>query len=72
MARHLHKSWQNKRPGFEYRVRWYEPEFEHEDIRLDFITPQLRTNRYYKTAADAQVAFTAFRISKAIVDVIPL
>lgn len=58
--RALHKSWQDKRPGWTHRVRWYEGE---DDIRLSFETPISRHNDWYRLEERemAQAAYDSFR-----------
>lgn len=58
--RHLHKSWQDRRPGWTQRVRWYEPGFDGEQWRLEFITPAVRQHRFYGTREAAQAAYDSF------------
>lgn len=64
--RGYHKSWQNKRPGFTKRVRWYQGPSTDEGksgyIRLDFEDHDdgLQVNRFYPTKEDATLDYEAF------------
>lgn len=58
--RHLHKSWQDKRPGWTRRVRWYESEVPNANIRLCFEEGDGRINRIYPDYVSAQADFNAF------------
>lgn len=58
------KSWQNKRPGWTIRVRWYEGP-DH-DIRLQFesrdpaATDRDVKHKFYDNPAEAQADYEAF------------
>ena len=54
----IYKSWQDKRPGWSYRVRWYTDGNQH---RLKFETPFGWDAKWYETKEDAQAAFDKFR-----------
>jgi hypothetical protein len=61
--RSLHKAWQDKRPGWTRRVRWYQGE-GHEVygvIRLKFEDESGSWNAFFNCEADAQEAFNEFR-----------
>jgi hypothetical protein len=45
MSRSYHKGWQDQRPGFSARVRWYEDELS---IRLNFEAEGEVWNRFYR------------------------
>lgn len=62
--RHLYKSWQDKRPGWTRRVRWYKPELETEKIRLKFEDETGVKHEHFTNVEDAQKAFEAFKTSK--------
>lgn len=64
--RHLYKSWQNRRPGFTRRVRWYQRDkpigYAGEGvIRLCFEDDHGIVNMYYSEADTAQPDYDAFR-----------
>jgi hypothetical protein len=61
--RSIHKSWQNRRPGFTRRVRWYNPDDSdfNGTIRLNFEDEYGQQNVYYKTLEEAQAEFDAFK-----------
>jgi hypothetical protein len=59
--RFLYKLWQDRRPGFTRRVRWYQPGDPAEPIRLKFEdAAHGEASRTYPTAAEAQAAYDAF------------
>ena len=62
MSRSLHKSWQNKRPGWTRRVRWYEMPLSDGgvSIRLNFIDEKGMANRFFDTREEAQTAYDGF------------
>lgn len=53
----LHKSWQDRRPGFTRRVRWYEGP---DDVRLQFEEFGDVWNRIFTDRGKAQLAWEAF------------
>jgi hypothetical protein len=55
----LHKSWQNKRPGWTRRVRWYNR--ADGQVRLCYEDDLGRYNVQYETPALAQAAFDQFK-----------
>lgn len=55
--RTLHKSWQDKRPGWTRRVRWY----DGPEIRLCFEDQYGKQNKFYTNAADAQHDYDQFK-----------
>jgi hypothetical protein len=59
MSRALLKSWQDKSSGWDYRVRWYEGEF---DIRLTFDSPDGIQHRFFaiQNKAQARGAYNTF------------
>jgi hypothetical protein len=57
--RSYHKGWQDKRPGFTHRVRWYQGP-PGMSIRLKFDTPQGKVSLFYDTEEAAQADFEAF------------
>ena len=58
-VRAFRKSWQNKRPGWTRRVRWYEGG-PGEKIRLQFEDTLGKSNGFFTTAEEAQAAYDAF------------
>jgi hypothetical protein len=58
----LHKSWQDKRPGWTRRVRWYDR--PDGSVRLCFENEFGKQNEYYDNANHAQSAFDAFKETK--------
>ncbi len=66
MSRYLHKSWQDKRPGWTRRVRWY----EGVPIRLNFIDQSWgEANLFFDTAEAAQEAYDRFVNGASIVQI---
>jgi len=67
MSRSLHKSWQDKRPGFTRRVRWleanetYARETFSSRIRLCFEDPDGLINVYFDSPEEAQGMYDRFR-----------
>lgn len=68
MARFLTKSWQDKRPGWTRRVRWYESrtdatyeEVGFVSIRLNFIDPNGEVNMFYADDPSAVADWEAFK-----------
>lgn len=59
--RALHKAWQNRRPGWTRRVRWYEGP---EDIRLQFEDELGKANLIYERKVVATKAYEAFIAGK--------
>jgi hypothetical protein len=67
-VRTLHKSWQDKRPGFTKRVRWYEPGYEGQSIRLNFYDAMYgETNMFYTRQEAATEHYDAFKDGKITV-----
>lgn len=56
--RSLHKAWQNKRPGWTRRVRWYEG--PGPDIRLEFQDEERKVNVFFDSHEEAQKWYDAF------------
>lgn len=54
-----HKSWQDKRPGFTRRVRWYQG-LPGEKVRLNMEEYGEVWNEWFETPEAAQVAYDAF------------
>lgn len=52
------KSWQDRRPGWTWRVTWYDG---ITDIRLKFEDPQGSRSVVYPNSVAAQAAYDAFR-----------
>lgn len=67
MSRWLHKSWQDRRPGWRRRVRWYRGEF---DVRLNIIDLDegREANLFYRSEDDALAAYHAFIGGARVVD----
>lgn len=61
MARFLTKSWQDKRPGWTRRVRWYEADDGIVNIRLNFIDPNGEVNMFYGDDTSAYKDWEAFK-----------
>lgn len=62
MARSLLKSWQDRRPAWSKRARWYKGSWD--DIRICFEDEHGITNRFYSDTAEAQQAYDDFRAGK--------
>jgi hypothetical protein len=71
MSRHYLKSWQDRRPAWTRRVRWYQgsrihvdgmtgPITEVDDIRLEFIDEFGRWNEFFGHREDAQRRYDLF------------
>lgn len=60
--RAFHKSWQNKRPGWTRRVRWYQQTLPYLSIRLNFIDfdEHRECNRFYTDRDEATRDYEAF------------
>ena len=56
------KSWQDKRPGWTRRVRWYEGIIGDDlpTIRLEFTDTERRRNRFFTDRDEAQTAYDTF------------
>jgi hypothetical protein len=57
MPRYLTKSWQDKRPGFDYRIRWYQGQG---DVKIVTITPDGEMRHYFTDREDALVFWQQF------------
>jgi hypothetical protein len=69
--RFLYKLWQDRRPRFTRRVRWYQPTDPGETIRLTFEdAAHGEASRCYATATDAQRDYDAFREGRLTVPTI--
>lgn len=60
MPRFLYKSWQDKRPAPNYRIRWYDPGNDWNSIKLTVDTPEGQFRSYYPTIEAAQQAWDDF------------
>jgi hypothetical protein len=56
--RALHKAWQDKRPGWTRRVRWFQG--TGEDIRLEFTDEERKVNVFFDSPEEAQRWFDSF------------
>lgn len=69
--RSILKSWQDCRPGWTRRVRWYEPGVSGETIRLCFEDADGKANRLYAAELDAQADWECFKSgSLSVVEVL--
>lgn len=68
MPRGLHKAWQDVRPGWTRRVRWYVGNsYDISPIRLNFVDPEGECNMYYHTPDQATVDYDAFKAGELTV-----
>lgn len=69
--RSFHIGWQNIRPGFTRRARWYKPTAEAFErgypIRLNFEDESHSANLYYTTVEEAQADWDDFKADKVSV-----
>ena len=63
--RHYHRSWQDKRPGWTRRIRWYAPtEGSAQGIRLNLIDEDGEVNLYPDDPEHAMSLFPSFKEGK--------
>lgn len=61
MARSYHKGWQDKRPGWKKRVRWYQGrEGKTDSIRLNFTDELGSRNEFFNSVEEATVEYEKF------------
>ena len=62
--RSLHRSWQDKRPGWTRRIRWYSPGHPGQGIRLSLEDEYGMVNIYPADSIEAQALFDRFKLNQ--------
>jgi hypothetical protein len=63
--RSYHKGWQDKRPGWTRRARWFKPGSPTERIRIEFTDQLGKINRFYENETEATAEYEAFIAERA-------
>ena len=63
--RTLHKSWKDKRHGYQFRIRWYQGT-DVNDIRLSLEDSESRQNVYPRSLEAAQEVWQGFKANAQV------